>query len=74
VDPVLASHVGTFPSRAFFAGIDGVAMRAVALAAGVALLLHRAAGEEVTKATWQKEVTDRVDKGQFVFVKFLAPW
>jgi len=39
-------------------------------------LATRASGEslEVTEANWDKEVTKRVENGQFVFAKFLAPW
>jgi len=28
----------------------------------------------VDKDTWDKEVIQRVEKGQLVFAKFLAPW
>jgi len=48
---------------------------ALALVLGsVALLAGRTGGVEVTEKTWKKEVTDRVENGQFVFAKFLAPW
>jgi len=50
-------------------------MRSLALFGGLSLLARAAAeAEEVVEKTWQKSVQDRVDKGQFVFVKFLAPW
>jgi len=51
-------------------------MRSFSLLGGLALLLDRAAAEAdaLTESSWAKEVTERVDKGQFVFVKFLAPW
>jgi|EP00927_Polykrikos_kofoidii_P035564 protein disulfide-isomerase-like protein len=42
----------------------------------IALLAALAHGEAVlvTEKTWTKEVTERVANGQFVFVKFFAPW
>jgi len=51
-------------------------MRALAFLGGFALIVGRvsADAEEVTKKNWEKEVANRVDQGQFVFVKFLAPW
>jgi hypothetical protein len=51
-------------------------MRSLALLAGLSLLTGRAAAEAeaVTESSWNKQVTERVENGQFVFVKFLAPW
>jgi len=42
----------------------------------LSLLTTRAAAEaeEVVDKTWAKSVQAKVDNGQFVFVKFLAPW
>jgi len=49
--------------------------RALAFVAA-AVAIGRAAGDavEVTEATWEKEVTKKVEAGGFAFVKFLAPW
>jgi len=51
-------------------------MRTLTLLGGVAALFAQANGEAVSvvESTWDKEVKERVAKGQFVFVKFQAPW
>jgi len=47
----------------------------LAVAAFASLATHALSeGLDLTDKTWDKEVTQRVAKGQMVFVKFLAPW
>jgi len=49
--------------------------RGLAVLSAAAMACH-ANGESlaVTEANWDKEVTQRVEKGQFVLAKFQAPW